>query len=58
MVSHKKALDVLKFSKNYDEVKNAIALCNAIKGTGVCISSPIETTDGRYVCRTANCFSM
>ena len=47
MVSHKKALDVLKFSKNYDEVKNAIALCNAIKGTGVCISSPIETTDGR-----------
>ena len=38
---------VLKFSKNYDEVKNAIALCNAIKGAGVCISSPIETTDGR-----------
>ena len=38
---------VLKFSKNYDEVKNAIALCNAIKGAGVCISFPIETTDGR-----------
>ena len=32
---------VLKFSKNSDEVKKAIALCNAIKGTGLCISSPI-----------------
>ena len=25
---------ILKFSKNYDEVKNAIALCNVIKGAG------------------------
>ena len=38
---------ILKISKNFDEVKNAIALCNAIKGTGLCISSPIKTTDGR-----------
>ncbi|MBD5486231.1 MAG: phosphotransferase [Lachnospiraceae bacterium] len=38
---------VLKFSKNSDEVKKAIALCNAIKCTGLCISSPIKTTDGR-----------
>ena len=38
---------VLKFSKNSDEVKNAIALCNAIKCAGLGISSPIETTDGR-----------
>lgn len=38
---------VLKFSENFDEVKNAIALCNAIKDAGICISSPIETTDGR-----------
>lgn len=38
---------VLKFSKNYDEVKNAIVLCNSIKDAGVCISSPIKTTDGR-----------
>lgn len=38
---------VLKFSKNLSEVKNAIALCNAIKRAGLCISSPIESTDGR-----------
>ncbi len=38
---------VLKFSKNYDEIQNTIALCNAIKSACVCISSPIETTDGR-----------
>lgn len=38
---------VLKVSKNSAEVKNAIALCNAIKDAGLCISSPIETTDGR-----------
>ena len=38
---------VLKFSKNSDEVQKAIALCDAIKGAGLCISSPIETADGR-----------
>lgn len=38
---------VLKFSKNSEEVKNAIALYDAIKGAGLCISSPIETADGR-----------
>ena len=38
---------ILKFSKHSDEVKNAIALCNAIESAGLCISYPIETTDGR-----------
>lgn len=38
---------VLKFSKNSAEVKNAIALCNAIKGAGLCIPYPIKTPDGQ-----------
>lgn len=47
---------VLKFSKNYDEVKNAIALCDAIKGAGLCISSPIETTDGQVCVQDSELF--
>lgn len=47
---------VLKFSKTYDEVKNAIALCNAIKGAGVCISFPIETTDGQVCVQDGKLF--
>lgn len=38
---------VLKFSASLGKVKNAIALCRAMENTGLYVSSPVATTDGR-----------
>ena len=38
---------VLKFSASLGKVKNAIALCKAMENTGLYVSSPVATTDGR-----------
>lgn len=38
---------VLKFSADLGKVKNAVALCGAMESTGLYVSSPVMTTNGR-----------
>ena len=38
---------VLKCSGNLDEVKHAVALCEALHSADICVSPIIRTTDGR-----------